>query len=429
MAVHSGTKRIVVWGTGFVGKMVIAEVIKHPIFDLVGVGVSNPDKAGRDVGELCGLQPLGLAATDDVDALIALRPDALVHYGPTAAHADDNIKLISRFLRAGIDVVSTSMTPWVWPAMKLNPPNWIDPITEACEAGQSSCFTTGIDPGFANDLFPMTLMGLCGEVRKVRASELLDYTNYEGDYEFEMGIGKPPEHKPLLENPDILVFAWGATVPMIAHAAGIELDEITTTWDKWVTPVEVKTAKGLIPPGNVAAVRFTINGVYNGETRIQLEHVNRVGEGSAPDWPTGNENDVYRVDIEGSPSIVQETAFRFTDGSGRDAAAAGCLATGLRALNAVPAVNASASRDSAGAVHISLVNIDPTKKNTVRVPLQGLPSKSVQGQILTSAKFTDVNTFDQPGKVHSAAFNGAKKSGNELVVEMPPASIVVLELK
>lgn len=333
-------KRVVVWGTGFVGRMVIAEIARHPRFELVGVGVHSPDKVGRDVADLCGLPaPLGVAATDDVDALIALRPDALVHYGPTAAHADDNIDLITRFLRAGIDVCSTAMTPWVWPAMKLNPPNWIEPITRACEAGQSSCFTTGIDPGFANDLFPMTLMGLCGEVRKVRASELLDYTNYEGDYEFEMGIGKPPGHRPLLENPDILIFAWGATVPMIAHAAGIELDEITTTWDKWVTPVEVKTAKGIVDPGDVAAVRFTINGVYRGETRIQLEHVNRVGEGSAPDWPTGNENDVYRVEIEGSPSIVQETAFRFTDGSGRDAAAAGCLATGMRALNAVPAVN------------------------------------------------------------------------------------------
>lgn len=333
------TKRVVVWGTGFVGRMVIAEIAEHPVFELVGVGVSKPDKVGRDAGELSGLAPLGVIATDDVDALIALRPDALVHYGPTAAHADDNIKLISRFLRAGIDVVSTAMTPWVWPAMTLNPPNWIDPITEACEAGRSSCFTTGIDPGFANDLFPMTLMGLCGEVRTVRASELLDYTNYEGDYEFEMGIGKPPEHRPLLENPDILVFAWGATVPMIAHAAGIELDEITTTWEKWVTDHEIKTAKGVVQPGCVAAVRFTINGVYKGETRIQLEHVNRVGEGSAPDWPTGNQNDVYRVDIEGSPSISQETAFRFTDGSGRDAAAAGCLATGMRALNAVPAVN------------------------------------------------------------------------------------------
>ena len=173
------TKRIVVWGTGFVGKMVIAEVVKHPLFELVGVGVSDPEKVGRDVGEICGLAaPVGLTATDDVDALIDLKPDALVHYGPTAAHADANIALITRFLRAGIDVCSTAMTPWVWPTMHLNPPNWIEPITEACELGESSCFTTGIDPGFANDLFPMTLMGLCSEVSTVRASELLDYTNY-----------------------------------------------------------------------------------------------------------------------------------------------------------------------------------------------------------------------------------------------------------
>jgi hypothetical protein len=333
-------KRIVVWGTGFVGRMVIPEVVKHPNFELVGVGVSAPEKVGRDVGEICGLpDPVGVIATDDVDALIALEPDALVHYGPTAAHAEDNIRLITRFLRAGIDVCSTAMTPWVWPYLKTNPPTWIRPVEEACAAGGASCFTTGIDPGFANDLFPMTLMGLCSEVRRVRASELLDYTNYEGDYEFEMGIGREPEYRPLLEHPDILIMAWGATVPMIAHAAGIELDTITTTWDKWVTPTERKSAKGVIPAGHVAAVRFTVNGVYRGETRIQLEHVNRIGRDAAPDWPSGNDDDVYRVDIEGTPSIFQETAFRFTDGSGRDAAAAGCLATGLRALNAVPAVN------------------------------------------------------------------------------------------
>ena len=114
------TKRIVLWGTGFVGKMVIAEVVKHPLFELVGVGVSDPEKVGRDVGEICGLAaPVGLTATDDVDALIDLKPDALVHDGPTAAHADANIALITRFLRAGIDVCSTAMTPWVWPTMHL----------------------------------------------------------------------------------------------------------------------------------------------------------------------------------------------------------------------------------------------------------------------------------------------------------------------
>ncbi|HEY6622574.1 MAG TPA: hypothetical protein VIX85_01975 [Acidimicrobiales bacterium] len=332
-------KRIVVWGTGFVGKMVIPEILAHPDFELVGVGVSNPDKVGRDVGEICGIGSIGLVATDEVDTLIDLRPDALVHYGPTAAHAAENMRDIGAFLRAGIDVCSTAMTPWVWPSMSLNPPSWIDPISEACASGGASCFTTGIDPGFANDLFPMTLMGLCGEVRQVKALEILDYINYEGDYEDEMGIGRPPEFTPLLEHTDILVMSWGATVPMMAHAVGIELDEITTTWEKWVTEKSILTAKGVINPGEVAAIRFTVNGIHRGEPRICLEHVNRVGGDAAPDWPRGTQDDVYRVEIDGSPSITQETSFRFTDGSGRDAAAAGCLATGLRALNAVPAVN------------------------------------------------------------------------------------------
>jgi hypothetical protein len=335
-------KRIVLWGTGVVGSMVVAELVDHPAFELVGVGVSNPAKVGRDAGEICGLAPIGVLATDSVEDLVALRPDALVHYGPTAQHADENIRVMTAFLRAGIDVCSTAMTPWVWPTMTQNPPSWIDPVTEACEAGGASCFTTGIDPGFANDLFPLTLMGLCGRVTSVRASELLDYTDYEGDYEDEMGIGRPPEFAALLEIPDLLVMAWGATVPMIAHAAGIELDDITTTWEKWVTPQDRTSAKGVIGAGNVAAIRFTINGVYDGRDVITLEHVNRIGLDAAPDWPAGSADsggDVYRVDVVGSPSISQETSFRFTDGSGRSPAVAGCLATGMRALNAVPAVN------------------------------------------------------------------------------------------
>ena len=66
-------KRVVVWGTGFVGKMVIPEIVKYPCFELVGVGVSSPDKVGQDVGTICGIAPIGLAATDDVAALIATR--------------------------------------------------------------------------------------------------------------------------------------------------------------------------------------------------------------------------------------------------------------------------------------------------------------------------------------------------------------------
>jgi 4-hydroxy-tetrahydrodipicolinate reductase len=318
--------------------MVIAEILDHPEFDLVGVGVSNPDKVGKDAGVLSGRGEVGVVATDNVSELIALAPDALAHYGPTAAHADDNIRLIGAFLHSGIDVVSTAMTPWVWPAATRNPPTWISPIEQACAEGGASCFTTGIDPGFANDLFPMALMGLCGRVDSVRAMELVDYAAYTGDYEAEMGIGRAPDEQALLEIPDILIMAWGPTVPMIAAAAGIELDDITTTWEKWVTDEPIPSAKGTIQPGEVAAIRFQIMGIYKGQPRIVLEHVNRIGHDAAPHWPRGNTDDCYRVEIQGSPSITQETTFRLR---GADAATAGCLATGLRALNAIPAVIAA----------------------------------------------------------------------------------------
>jgi alpha-N-arabinofuranosidase len=95
----------------------------------------------------------------------------------------------------------------------------------------------------------------------------------------------------------------------------------------------------------------------------------------------------------------------------------------------IPAVNASASRDSNGVVHISLVNLDPTKKITIRAGLPGITFKSIQGQVLTSPKFNDFNSFDQPDKVRPAAFGGAKKDGGDLVVEMPAMSVVALELK
>lgn len=128
-------KRVVVWGTGFVGRMVIPEIVRHPLFELVGVGVSAKDKSGRDAGEICGIGPVGVTATDDVEALVALDPDALVHYGPTAAYAGDNIELMGRFLRAGIDVCSTAMTPWVWPWMHQNPPSWVDPSPKRARRG------------------------------------------------------------------------------------------------------------------------------------------------------------------------------------------------------------------------------------------------------------------------------------------------------
>lgn len=95
----------------------------------------------------------------------------------------------------------------------------------------------------------------------------------------------------------------------------------------------------------------------------------------------------------------------------------------------LPAINASASRDSLGAVHITMVNMDPNKKITLNTALNGVKWNAVTGRIVTSAKLTDINTFDDPNKIRVQNFSGAKKQGNNLVIEMPAQSVVMLELK
>lgn len=95
----------------------------------------------------------------------------------------------------------------------------------------------------------------------------------------------------------------------------------------------------------------------------------------------------------------------------------------------ISAINVSASKDSTGSVHISLVNVDASRTIVIRTSLHGLPSKSIQGQIVTSPRFNDINTFEQPDKVHISPFTGARKEGSDLTIAMPPLSVVMLELK
>lgn len=95
----------------------------------------------------------------------------------------------------------------------------------------------------------------------------------------------------------------------------------------------------------------------------------------------------------------------------------------------LPAVSVSASKDKNGLVHVSLVNIDLKKEQTLNITVDGGKLTSVTGRILNSAKVQDHNTFDNPEKVKPVAFKGASLKGNALSVKLPPCSVVVLELK
>jgi alpha-N-arabinofuranosidase len=96
----------------------------------------------------------------------------------------------------------------------------------------------------------------------------------------------------------------------------------------------------------------------------------------------------------------------------------------------IPSINASASKDSSGVIHISLVNLNPNNNIQVKVGLDGAANwNTVTGQIVTSEKVNDINTFEKPNTIQLVKFSSARKDGNQLVVDLPSKSVVVLELK
>jgi alpha-N-arabinofuranosidase len=93
------------------------------------------------------------------------------------------------------------------------------------------------------------------------------------------------------------------------------------------------------------------------------------------------------------------------------------------------ALSVSASKDASGKIHITLVNIDPNKAQTIDTELWGVTAKKVSGKILTSAKINDYNTFDKPNTVSVKDFKDAKLSGGKLNVSLPAKSVVMLEIE
>ena len=335
--------RVIVWGTGVVGKMVIGELFDNPQYELVGVIVHNPDKAGVDVGELIGRGPIGLAASDDADAVLATAADVVAYYGPTAEQAGANRDNHIKALRAGKHVVSTAMSPWVYhKSPKVSPSEWAA-VQQACVENARSCFTTGIDPGFMNDILPLLLTGVCGRVDSLRIQEIIDYSSYAGSAYGPMALAAPLETKGLLEEPELLIYAWGPTIYLMADQLRAPLERVDTVYEKWATPEDIVAADGscAVQAGHCAAVRFEIRGWVGGRAALVIEHVNRITNQAAPHWPRAKlaEDDCYRILIEGSPNIEQETLFRGSKGEAP--AVAGCLATGMRAIHAIPAVCAA----------------------------------------------------------------------------------------
>ncbi|MDT4932748.1 MAG: hypothetical protein QOK11_640 [Pseudonocardiales bacterium] len=331
------TLRVVQWSTGNVGRHAIAGIAARPELELVGVWVSDPAKVGKDAGELAGLgRTLGVAATNDADALLNMKPDCIVHTAMADNRLPEALADLRRFLAAGVNVVSSGPVFLQYPDGVV-PPEITDPIRKAAADGGVSLWVNGVDPGFANDWLPLVLTSVCERIDEVRCFELLDYSTYDNPTVLfdVMGFGKPIDEVPMLLMPGVLSLAWGSVVRQLAAGLGIELDELTETVVRLPAPETFDIASGTIEAGTTAALRFEVLGMYRGRPVCVLEHITRLREDLGPDWPQPAGQGCYRVQVTGEPNYTLDLQLLGTDG---DHNTAGLKATAMRLVNAIEAV-------------------------------------------------------------------------------------------
>ena len=335
------TYRVVQFSTGNVGRHALRAIIERPGLELVGVHAASKPKLGRDAAELCGLeQPTGVIATDDLDALIALQPDAVV-YTSQGESRPELVTELSAFLSAGIDVVATSP---VWLVYPPHADAWLrEPLTRACTDGRSTLYVNGIDPGFSGDTLPFAALSLTERAEHVLVQEIVDYGSYD-DAAFtgaSFGFGSAPDAVPMLFLPGVPTSIWGGLVRAVAAALHVELDEITEQYENWVAVQPIDCTMMRAEPGTVAAVRFAVKGIVAGRPVITMEHVNRLTAAAAPHWPYPPDGrpGVHRCVVSGSPGVELHA---FVGLGQVDHNEAGVIATAMKAVNAIPAVCAAA---------------------------------------------------------------------------------------
>jgi 4-hydroxy-tetrahydrodipicolinate reductase len=239
---------------------------------------------------------------------------------------------LARILRSGANVVSSSPVFLQFPDGSLDAP-----IREAALAGAASIWVNGIDPGFANDWLPLTLTGISERIDQVRCMEILNYATYhQATVLFDiMGFGRPLTEVPLLLRPGVLTMAWGSVVRQLAAGLGVELESVQEWYERRPAEETFEIPSGTIEKGTAAALRFEVRGLLRGRPAIVLEHVTRLRDDLAPDWPQPSGQGCYRVVVSGEPAYTLD--LRLLGGDG-DHNTAGLKATAMRLVNAVPAV-------------------------------------------------------------------------------------------
>ena len=306
----------------------------NPLLEVVGCYAWSPEKVGRDAGELVGIAPLGVAATNDVDGLLACKPDCVV-YNPMWINVNELVRILS----AGVNVVTTASF-----ITGHNLGDGRDRIIEACEKGGSTIFGSGVSPGFAELLAIVSAM-VCNRVDKVTVNEAADTTFYDSpETEKPVGFGQPIDHPELQQMAAKGTAIFGEAVRLVADALGVELDEVRCVAEFAQTTADLEMASWTIPAGHVAGTYISWQGIVGDKTLIDLNVRWRKGQTLEPDWKI--DQDGWVIQVDGQPTVTTKVGFLpppyFQAETLEDFMTLGHIMTAMPPINAIPAVVAAA---------------------------------------------------------------------------------------
>ncbi|MBL7500410.1 dihydrodipicolinate reductase [Frankia sp. CNm7] len=325
--------RIVQWTTGKIASEAVRGIVERPELELVGAFAFSKEKVGQDVGELVGLgRTLGATATDDIEAIIALKPDCVV-YMPLYPDVDH----LTQLLRAGINVVSTAgfITGRAYGAEARAA------LDEAARAGGASLFGSGINPGFA-DYIATVASGPCREVNYVSVTESFNIGLWAADAnQDELGWGRPAGDPGHAEDIQKATAVFGDAVEAIAHQLGLPLDDIRCEVGFAHAATDADVPGRSVPAGTVAGIDVRWIGADAGVDVVEAHVRWTVAADLDPAWDVAM---AYLIEIRGTPQInlrIDVLPADIATFTLDDASAMGSMITAMPAVNAIPAVVAA----------------------------------------------------------------------------------------
>ncbi len=328
--------RVIQWATGVVGRHAAMAVHDHPELELVGAYVYSETKAGQDIGEICGTVPIGIRATSNVEEILAMEADCVLYMAIGEMNPYGALDDICLLLASGKNVVSTAVTAMIYPAAMNQ--EVVDRLEEACAKGKTSFHATGIEPGWAAEVLPLTVSPIFKRIDSLRVQEIMDYTTYNnpGVLFDIMGFGLLPGEPSIMDEADALKPTFAAPLMLVAKGLGAEIEDFQYHREVAVTPFDFDIPAGHVKAGTIAAQRFGYTAIINGKPAMTVEHITRLRPDLAPEWPQGRG---WTVTVEGLPSMVLETRIA---NRGEDEVEQGSIATAMHAVHAVIPVCAAA---------------------------------------------------------------------------------------